>query len=471
MKIIFFIGFVFVLTQNIYAQQPITFERVYSDSGVVEGRRVRQTYDGGYIVAGRRNAPGAFFSNDGTLMKTDSLGNIEWLKVYGTTLDDDWFYDVQQTSDSGFVACGYMPQMGMAENIYVVKTDKYGDTLWTKAYGTGLGDISSSVNQTYDGGYIVAGIWDTAGILLRLTQQGDTLWTRQFYDGYIFLYSVEQTADSGFVATGVLESNDVNLNLQIYVVRVDKDGNILWEKNYGNAGADYGHSVKVLPDNNFIVGGYSWLPPGDYESYLLKLDALGDTIWTKVYSDPKENGIKEIALCQDGGFALAEGKSVLGRSYELSIVRTDSSGNFLWRQEYGGTEGDYTYGITACRNGGFAICGSFGIWAAASKLYLIKLNESGLLSAIENYSNTQNIAIKIGPNPCQDNLFIDLSGLQKQKNYNIILCNASGQVLQSTSTNSPNIAQLQTFHLPTGIYFLRILDEDYVIQTFKIIHY
>ena len=327
-----------LLSNELTAQEPITFERYYSDSGAVEGRRVRQTFDGGYIVAGRRNAFATFFSNDAILMKTDSMGDVEWLKVYGTRTGDDWFNDVQQTADSGYIACGFIPQSGMQDNIYVVKTDKNGDTLWTRAWGSSRYDIARSVQETYDGGYIVAGQWDTTGILLRLNSLGDTIWAKLFYDGYVSFYSVSETADSGFVATGVLNANHLGLNLEVYVVRVDKNGNTLWEKNYGYVDADYGFSVKTLPDGSFLVGGYSFQGFTDYDSYLLKLNEYGDTIWTKTYSDPRENGIVEIAINQDGSLAFAEAKSVIGMSYQFSILKTDTFGNFLWRTEFGGGE-------------------------------------------------------------------------------------------------------------------------------------
>jgi hypothetical protein len=453
------------------AQQPITFERTYSDSGVVEGRRIRQTFDEGYIVAGRRNSIGAFFSNDGTLTKIDSLGNMEWTKVYGTSFDDDWLNDVQQTTDSGFVACGYYPEMGMAENIYIVKTNKNGDTLWTKVYGSNLADIARAVTQTYDGGYIVAGQWDTTGILLRLTPQGDTLWTKRVYDGYISLYSVEQTLDSGFVATGVLNTNTVTLNLQVYVVRIDKNGNILWEKNYGYEGADYGHSIKVLPNGNYVVGGYSWQPPNDYDPYLLQLNTNGDTIWTKVYHDLKENGIVELALCQDGGFAFAEAKSVLGQSYQLSIARVDSLGNFLWRREYGGVATEYTYGITACRDGGFALCALSSSFGSFSEMYLVKTNASGLLTALVQLEDKQTAIIKVGPNPFKDRLNLDLTGLL-EKEYQVILYDILGnQILNKSIQGGTKTCISINRDLPASTYFLKIHDKSNVLVTFPVIHY
>ncbi len=471
MKKIFFFFLLSFILPEIKAQQPITFERYYSDSGAVQGRRVRQTFDGGYIVAGRRNAVATFFSNDAILMKTDSLGDIEWLKVYGTSFDDDWFDDVQQTTDSGYIACGYIPQPGMQENIYVVKTDKNGDTLWTRAWGSNLGDICSSISQTYDGGYIAAGRWaDSSGFLIKLDTQGDTIWTRIFYNyNGTVLYSVCQTADSGFVATGVLYAPSLNLNLEVYVVRVDKNGNTLWEKNYGYTDADYGFSIKELPDGNYIVGGYSWQPPNNYDSYLLKLNSSGDTLWSILYSDPRENGIKELTLCQDGGFAFAESKSVIGQSYQISLVKTDSLGNFLWRREFGGVESESTYGISFCKDSGFVLCGLTNSYGAIPKMYLVKTNELGIISG-NNYLTEQTKNIKVDPNPFRDWFILDLKEFPIEK-YLIEIYDILGNSVFRGFVTGNSTVQIEALeYLPSGTYFLQIKNnsQNYIIP---IVHY
>lgn len=457
-----------LLSNELTAQQPITFERYYSDSGAVEGRRVRQKFDGGYIVAGRRNAFATFFSNDAILMKTDSMGDVEWLKVYGTRTGDDWFNDVQQTADSGYIACGYIPQSGMQDNIYVVKTDKYGDTLWTRAWGSGLADYASSITKTHDGGFALAGVWeDSMGIIIRLDSQGDTLWTQKLYDNYISLFSILETADSGFVAAGVLNANHLGLNLEVYVVRVDKNGNTLWEKNYGYSGADYGFCIKALPDGNLLVGGYTWLPPNDYDSYLIKLDGQGDTIWTKIYSDPRENGIVEIAINQEGGFAFAETKSVLGLGYQSAIFKTDSLGNFLWRKEFGGTGSEIVYGNTACLDNGFVITGlSDSHVGGISKLFLFKTNELGIISNIRFIADpTKNI--KIYPNPFTEKLFID-SDLS-DKNAEIIFYDIMGLELVRNPL-SGNSLELEGKNLKNGILIYIIISDGVTLQNGKLLH-
>lgn len=448
--------------QNTQAQQPITFERVYSDSGVVVGTSIRQTFDGGYIIAGARSAPLTWLSNDGTLMKTDSLGNVEWVKVYGNPFGDDLLEDVQQTADSGYIACGVFPEIGMADNLYIVKTDKEGDTLWTKIYGSNLLDYARSIKQTYDGGYVITGIWqENLGFVFRLNAQGDTVWTKYLYPpSGISMYSIAQTADSGFVAAGL--SYDTVLYIQTYIVCLDKYGNIIWEKNYGYGNYDDAHDIKVLLDGNYIVGGYSWQFSNSYDSYLLKLDTNGDTLWTSLLSIPRENGIVELAITNGGDIVSAEAESTIANKYQNNITKTNSMGNLLWRREYGGAEAEYIHGITICKDGGYAICADTESYGLIPQKYVVKTNENGLLTALVEIEDKKNVPIKIGPNPFEDIIYIDLTELL-DKDYQVVLYDVLGIELINKTVRGGTTAILPIdLPLPAAAYFLQIRDKEKV---------
>jgi hypothetical protein len=381
-------------------------------------------------------------------------------------LSDDEFYDVKQTSDSGFIACGYYPRLGMGDDLYVVKTNVNGDTLWTRVLGSTNYDIARSVAQTSDGGYVFAGQMDSTGIVIRLDAQGDTIWAIRLYDaGYVSLYSVAETADSGFVTTGVLNTFSGN---QVYIARVDKNGALLWEKNYGYAGADYGFSIKSLTGGSFVVGGYSWQTVNDYDSYLLKLDENGDTVWTKVYDAPRESGIVEIALCPDGGFAFAEAKNVLGMSYQFSILRVDSSGYFLWRKEYGGVGADYINGIATCSNGDYIICG-MATSNPLVQLYLVKTDENGSVISTMLVENNQ-IDINIYPNPFREYINIDLSEFTRNESYQIRIYNGLGQPILSQILAGGSVQSISTPPLSSGIYIMQISNKGKILKTFSLTH-
>lgn len=456
-----------LLSNELTAQEPITFERYYSDSGAVEGKSIQQTFDGGYIVAGRRNGAG-MFSNDAILMKTDSLGDVEWLKVYATNLSDDEFYDVKQTNDSGYIACGYYPQLGMGDNLYIVKTDINGDTLWTRVFGSNLYDIARSVAQTYDGGFVLAGQMDSTGIVVRLDAQGDTIWTKRLYDvGYVSLYSVAETVDSGFVTTGVINTFSGN---QVYIACIDKNGILLWEKNYGYGGADYGYTINVQNDSIFFVGGYSWQFASHYDSYILKMNLLGDTLWTKLYSLPTENGIVSFSFLLSGNLVLGEQVFTSNKGYQAAIVFLDSLGTFLGRQEYGEVGSEFVYNITTCNDGGFAITGLSDSYNGISRLFIYKTDEFGIVSSIENSPSIIVPDIKVWPNPFHETLNLDLTSLLS-KNYHIRLYNTTGQKIWHGTVIGGTIESIRIdVPIIDATYFLQVSDDKNLHYIITLVH-
>ena len=166
-----------LLLLNMYCHAQITFQKTYGGAQDDEFYSVQQTIDGGYILLGRTKSFGAG-GNDVYLVKTDSLGDTLWTKTYGGT-GSDVGNEVQQTTDSGFIIIGFTNSSGPTM-VYLIKTDINGNTLWSKTYKPGVSGGGSSVKQTFDGGYILScsgGTYGT-GFLIKTNALGDTLWTK-----------------------------------------------------------------------------------------------------------------------------------------------------------------------------------------------------------------------------------------------------------------------------------------------------
>jgi hypothetical protein len=168
----------FVFIQPAAAPAQVTFERTYAGD---QGKCVQQTMDGGYVVAGRKDS-------NVYLIKTDSYGDTLWTRTYGGESNDEG-RSVQQTSpDSGYIIAGYTESFGTGgSDVYLIKTDSSGDTLWTRTYGGESNDEGRSVQQTFpDSGYIIAGYTESSGAggsdvyLIKTDSSGDTLWTRTY---------------------------------------------------------------------------------------------------------------------------------------------------------------------------------------------------------------------------------------------------------------------------------------------------
>jgi hypothetical protein len=195
----------------------------------VEATSVRQTSDGGYIVAGYTAYFGAGVS-DIILIKTDANGNIQWAKTYGQASSNDEASSVQQTSDGGYILAGatnYFGVPGYQYDFFLIKTDANGNLEWAKTYGDpGIHEAALSIQQTSDGGYIVAGITGVYRILfIKTDASGNVQWFKFIgIEDQDFVYSVQQTSDGGYIMTGWTYSSISGVNS--FLIKTDANGNI-----------------------------------------------------------------------------------------------------------------------------------------------------------------------------------------------------------------------------------------------------
>ncbi|MBD3233832.1 MAG: T9SS type A sorting domain-containing protein [candidate division Zixibacteria bacterium] len=198
--------------------------RTYGGSSWDYAYEVQQTADGGYIVAGATESFGAG-SVDFYVVKTDPFGDTLWTRSYGGT-SDDIAESVRQTADGGYIATGWTESFGAGfYDFYLVKTDAYGEILWTRTFGGSEYDRAECVNQTLDGGYIIAGYTYSFGAgsadfyLVKTDTNGDTLWTRTYGTGYDErAYSLQETADGNYIVAGYTEASR-----DFYLVKVEGD--------------------------------------------------------------------------------------------------------------------------------------------------------------------------------------------------------------------------------------------------------
>ncbi len=367
-----------------------TFQRTYGGEESDNGRSVLQTTDGGYIIAGWTQSFGAG-SSDVYLVKTDASGDTLWTRTYGGTARDRG-YSVAQTTDSGYVITGYTNSFGAgSSDVYVVKTAATGDTMWTRTYGGSYDDYGHSVAQTTDGGYVIAGETWSFGAgshdfwLIKTDAFGDTMWTRTF-GGTLWDkgYSVAQTADGGYVIAGLTMSFAAGL-FDVYLVKTDASGDTIWTRTYGGDSSDTGRSVLQTGDGGYVITGCtnSFGVDGD-NVWLIKTDASGDTMWTRTYGGVDEDYGYSMAQTADGGYVIT------GRTYSFGagradvwLIKTDAFGDTMWTRTFGGTGDDCGESVRQTTDGGYIIAGytwSFG--AELWDVYLIKTDSAGNSPAI-----------------------------------------------------------------------------------------
>jgi hypothetical protein len=354
----------------LFAQGPDTlWTKTYGGTGFDYGRSVQQTTDDGYIIAGRTNSFGAG-GYDVYLIKTDSNGDTLWTKTYGGT-GDDYGESMQQTTDNGYIVGGYTHSFGAGNaDIYLIKTDSNGDTLWTKTYGGTGDDCGHSVQQAADSGYIISGYTESFGAggddvwLLKTDVNGDTLWTKTYGGGGNDKgKSVQQTTDSGYIISGYTESFGAD-SFDVWLLKTDVNGDTLWTKTYGGTYNEFGYSVQqTTPDNGYIIAGYTGVYP-DYDVYLVKTDVAGDTLWTKTYGGTGGEQGYSVQQTIDNGYIIAGCTQAFGAAtWDAWLIKTDDIGDTLWLRTYGGEKNEYFYSVQQTTpDNGYIIVGITGGW-------------------------------------------------------------------------------------------------------------
>ncbi len=224
---------------------------------------VQQTADGGYIIAGESDSYGKSGSTNAYLVKTDSKGNEQWSQTFGG-LDSDAAHSVQQTTDGGYIIAGYSYSYGKSGSgdAYLVKTDSEGNEQWSQTFGGLDSDYFFSVRQTTDGGYIIAGhsysygkSGSTDAYLVKTDSEGNEQWSQTFggLDSDYF-FSVRQTTDGGYIIAGESDSYGKSGSTDAYLVKTDSEGNEQWSQNFGGLDDDGAASVQQTAHGRYRLG-------------------------------------------------------------------------------------------------------------------------------------------------------------------------------------------------------------------------
>ncbi|MEO0019967.1 MAG: T9SS type A sorting domain-containing protein [candidate division WOR-3 bacterium] len=407
----------YLLLLSLFLFVPVTFsqqrwERTYGRVSCDAGFSAQQTSDGGYIVAGWTYSVPPFIAYAVYLVKTDSFGDTIWTRCLGNQFVNMGF-SVQQTADGGYIVAGYTgPGYVGPYDFYLVKTDSFGDTIWTRTYGGTEDDMGSSVQQTFDGGFIIAGGTSSFGAggydfyLVKTDSFGDTIWTRTYGGEEADVgYSVQQTTDGGYIIAGGTRSFGAG-GVDVYLVKTDSFGDTIWTRTYGGEEDDDARSVQQTTDGGYIVAGwtYSFSTGDSADVYLIKTDANGDTIWTRTYGGEKNvcgYGVQQTA---DGGYIIAGWTGIFstGDSADVYLIKTDANGDTIWTRTYGSASiHDLGFSVQQTADGGYIIAGRT-YTAGAGDVYLIKTDSLGLVSTGVEEQRTKplpNLLLDVSPNP------------------------------------------------------------------------
>ena len=360
---------------------PMEWNKTYGTEYLEYASSVVQTSDGGYAIAGYVKYMDTWVNF--LLVKTDADGNVQWNKTYGGggiyVDEQDYAFSVIQTYDGGYAIAGVKYTYAEGGDFWLVKTDACGDMMWNKTYDGAEDDWAYSVIQTGDGGYVIAGYSTSlGGWLIKTDAFGNLEWNKT-YDGA--LYSLIQTSDGGYALAGYHDGYWGDA----WLVKTDAHGNMMWSKTYGGTYDEAVVSVVQTSDGGYAIAGYTASFGAGYADFwLVKTDVFGNLEWNKTYGGPYSDYATSIVQAVDGGYVIGGSTTSFGAGgYDLWLVKTDTSGNILWSQTYGGAHNDQAFSLVETMDGGYAIAGyteSFG--AGESDFWLIKLAPTHLTATL-----------------------------------------------------------------------------------------
>ncbi|MEZ5357731.1 MAG: FlgD immunoglobulin-like domain containing protein [Candidatus Zixiibacteriota bacterium] len=406
------------------AEAPdIEWQAMYGSSGHDWAHCVIEVESGGFVIAGQYfHMPYGTGDDDFYVVRVDASGHIMWDSTYGGE-NSDVAGCVVNAADGGFMVCGwensFFPD---GTNIWVVKTDAGGRREWETVYG-GIDTATSarSMCKTLDGNYMIAGNDIGGWYFVKIDSDGHIL-NEVRIDRSLDFHEITPTSDGGAIAIGG--------GTVMFLAKLDVDGDTLWTRSYGSG---YGSSVIQLPDGGYAATGHKSVTLLDDEFWLLRLDENGNKLWDRHYGNQFPDKAYSLRRTFDGGFVMA------GLMYpangtenaQVWVVRTDAIGDTIWTKAFGGTGTDFAFCIQQTSDSGYIVAGKSTSTANDDNdMYVVKLEKDpAMITAAddENQGTLPQFALNQNhPNPFNPETEITFS-LTKKSNIRLVVYNLLGE--------------------------------------------
>jgi hypothetical protein len=456
-----------------FAQIPDTlWTKIYGGVDPDIGLSVQQTSDNGYIITGWTRSFGAGGA-DIYLIKTDSLGDTLWTRTYGGFLDDQGL-SVLQTFDNGYIIAGLTSSYGAGDiDIYLVRTDSSGDTLWTGTYGSVDRDKGNAVLQIADGGFIVTGSYTWFGSadvsLMRVAPNNCPIWWFNYGGDYHdYGYAVQATSDGGYIITGETRSFGPGTpdKSNVYLIKTDVDGDTLWTRTFGGIENEVGYAVRQASDGGYIIVGSGPDQIGNPSILIIKTDVNGDSVWLKTYCGAEWANGYAVVETDDGGF-LAAGETV----DDIYLIKVNVAGDSLWTRTYGGDDIDAAQAIQKTFNNGYIVAGYTQSLTTNRDVWLARIEPDTFGIEDDNVHDLSVMDIRIVPNPFYHHVSIELNTTGNRSITELVVYDIGGRLVRDLREGflSSNTPKQTTWNgcdnsgklLPVGVYFLHVRQKNF----------
>jgi hypothetical protein len=386
MKLLITLAFTLIFS---FANAQTKFYRQYSSPLEDNFQAVSNTSDGGFIFTGNCSI-NSQDSADLYLVKTNLAGDTLWTKTFGGPGYECGF-DVKQTSDGGYIVVGNTRGLFRDSlQLLIIKTDASGNLTWSKVLNNGGYNFPNAVFQTADGGYIISNYssdyLNPSSNLLRIDSNGSLLWAKTVSTANFYIYDMCLTSDGGFGIIGFFSSPYC-----CQLLKFDSNGNSLWSKSFVINYYDNGNSIALTPDNGFIICGDSYNQGfSNSDCFLIKTDSIGTLQWSKTYGGPDLETANSVSPTSDGGYIFAGTANSFSGNEDVYVVKTNSTGDTLWTKIYGANGNERGKSIIQSPDGGYIIAGlnDAGLHPNTSNAIAIKTDVNGNSGCWNTSTNT-----------------------------------------------------------------------------------
>ncbi len=383
---------ILVISCSIYAGWERTYGWIYDE----ETPSLKIDRDKNFIMAGGQRQSD-FGGSNFFLIKADQYGDSLWAKTYVDTTSSG-AYSIELT-DHGYIAAGNK-SISHEFRPFLVRTNLNGDTLWTRTYEfeAHRGFVLSRMNN---GNREYSTLWSYGdNLVIKSDSLGDTIWTSIVGDMDGAAFSMTYAQEGGYIIVGAVGSSEIDL----YAAKADSMGVTIWEERYETVGTNRGWFIDTTFDGNYVITGQTSLYYNIlFDVYLLKINDDGDTLWTRKYGGDYSDVGRCVRPTTDGGYIITGWTYSYGigtpDSSNVYLIKTDSLGNLEWERAFGGTGEDKGYSVAQTEDGGYIIAGIYD-QGPHIDVYLIKTDSLGYTQIEETYSTRpKELALSAYPNP------------------------------------------------------------------------
>jgi hypothetical protein len=366
----------------------INYETIVTINQTIGGKSLDYAYsaiatsDDGYALGGYTYSYGAGVS-DMWVVKTNSFGEVEWNQTYGG-IAGEYTFSIIAITNGGYILAGGTESYGAGGyDMWLVRITDTGQIEWNKTYGGLVADYAFPVITTIDEGYIIVGRTESFGSgasdmwVVKTNSFGEVEWNQTY--GGINPDSgddVIATSDGGYALVGGTESYGAGAS-DMWLVKTNSFGEVEWNQTYGGINEDRASSVITASDGGYILAGLTQsYGAGSRDMWLVKIDADGEPEWNQTYGGAARDHADAVIATDDGGYALVGRTESYGSGKEdMWVVKTNITGQLEWSETFGGVEEDAAYSIIALSEREYVLVGrtkSYG--SGSSDLWLLKIN-------------------------------------------------------------------------------------------------